>query len=389
LVKSAVEGGESVRVPTHPFVVQDFDSFTGRLLCRPGYEKILDEGTVLRKDSEDLLDIKDGMAIQDLKGPDGKPFLDGYKRSELHLVWSLSVDWFNPFFNKQAGKTASCGSIAMLLLNLPPSLCYRPENIYLHSVSPKEPTGDKVNHYLEPLVKMMEHNYQQGTHFTKTHDNPHTGRSSHSMIAVKVFNLKGAKRVLCHCSPISNYNFCSYCTISKANIGAFNGETWQAHKVEDMRAAAEKWRDAPSAATRKVLYQESGVRWSALWGLSYFDPIRSVIVDGMHNLLEGLVSFHCRWVLGIDTPDLEPAEEKTADPSQLASATRAMAKGPTHRILERYAIPVLKALCSNNNIKLPEARRRRQPKKAELLDCLEAFVVSLYTPAWTLSLTIK
>jgi len=82
---------------------------------------------VLREDGEDLLDIKDGMAIRDLKGPDGKPFLDGYKRSELRLVWSLSVDWFNPFFNKQAGKTASCGSIAMLLLNLLPAFAIDPK----------------------------------------------------------------------------------------------------------------------------------------------------------------------------------------------------------------------------------------------------------------------
>jgi len=129
LVKSAVEAGESVRAPICPFVVQDFDSFVGRLLCRPGYEKILDQGTVFSEQSDELWDIKDGLAIRDLKGPDGRPFLDGFKRNELRLAWSLSVDWFNPFHNKQAGKKASCGSIAMLLLNLPPSLRNKPENI--------------------------------------------------------------------------------------------------------------------------------------------------------------------------------------------------------------------------------------------------------------------
>ena len=46
LVKSAVEAGKSVRAPICPFVVQNFDSFVGRLLCRPGYKKILDEGMV-------------------------------------------------------------------------------------------------------------------------------------------------------------------------------------------------------------------------------------------------------------------------------------------------------------------------------------------------------
>ena len=91
LVKSAVERGEGIQVPICPFVVQDFNSFTGRLLCRPGYEKILDQGTVLSENTDKLWDIKDGAAIRDLKGPDGKPFLDGFKRSELVLVYVLFI----------------------------------------------------------------------------------------------------------------------------------------------------------------------------------------------------------------------------------------------------------------------------------------------------------
>lgn len=90
LVKSGVERGESIRVPIRPFVVQDFDSFTGRLLCRPGYERMLDRGTFLSKQLGELWDIKDGAAIHSLKGPDGKTFLDGFKRSELVPIFVLS-----------------------------------------------------------------------------------------------------------------------------------------------------------------------------------------------------------------------------------------------------------------------------------------------------------
>jgi hypothetical protein len=241
LVKSAVEGGESVRVPIVPFKVQDFDSFMGRLLCRPGYEKILDEGTILSNQLDELTDIKDSSAIRDLKGPDGTPFLDGFKKNELHLAWSLSIDWFNPFHNKQAGKLASCGSMAMLLLNLPPSLLNKAENVYINAVAPKEPTNHQVNHYLEPLVQMMERNYQHGTHYTKTHNNPREGRSCCSMIAIEVFNLQGVKRVLGHCSVRSNHNFCSHCTTSKADIGNFDWQHWKPRTREDLQAAAEAW----------------------------------------------------------------------------------------------------------------------------------------------------
>ena len=195
------------------------------MLSRPGYEKILDDGTVLSNHDGDIRDIKDGGSIRCLKGPDNKPFMDGFKRNELRLAWSLSVDWFNPFHNKKGGKSASSGLIAMLLLNLPPSLCYQPENIYLHAVAPKEPMADRVNHYLEPIVKMMEYNYQHGTHFTKTCDNPHQGRSTHSMITVNVFDLKGAKRVLGHCAPTSSHNFCPFCTNPKQTFITLIGNT--------------------------------------------------------------------------------------------------------------------------------------------------------------------
>lgn len=376
LVKSAVHDGESIRAPIYPFVVQDFDSFVGKMLCRPGYEKLLDNGTVFSS-HEPFLDIKDGAAIRGLKGPDKKPFMDGLKRKELRLVWSLSVDWFNPFHNKKGGRTASSGSMALLLLNLPPSLRYLPENIYLHAIAPKEPTADRVNHYLEPIVKMMDHSYQHGTHFSKTYDNPRDGRSTRSMIAVEVFDLKGAKRVLGHCSPTSNNNFCSFCTISKADIDNFDWEHWEPRKLEDLRSAAEKWRDAPSAAARKVLYQTYGVRWSALWGLSYFDPTRSVIVDGMHNLFKGLVEFHCRNILGIDRPPPEPEEEKAADPRQLATATKLFARGATRRSLERFTVAVLKALCSDNHITLPDVGRGKRLRKSQILDVLEDFLVGL------------
>jgi hypothetical protein len=228
-------------------------------------------------------------------------------------------------------------------------------------------------------MDMMECNYQHGTHFAKTYNNPHEGRSTRSMIGVEVFDLKGAKRVLGHCSPNSNHNFCSYCTLSKADISNFNWEHWQPRKREDLQAAAKQWRDAPSAAVRKALYKQNGVRWSVMWKLSYFDPTRSVIVDGMHNIFEGLVQYHCREILGIDSPTCEPAEEKAADPHQLESAIKlfAKAKGPTRRSLERFTIPVLKALCFTNRLTLPNVERGKQLRKAQLLDLLEGFLVSM------------
>jgi hypothetical protein len=73
----------------------------------------------------------------------------------------------------------------------------------------------------------------------------------------------------------------------------------------------------------------------------------------MHNIFEGLVEYHIRVVLGIDTPEPEQVEEKAVDHHQLASAIKQFEQGPTRNALEQYSILVLKALCSHNDITLP------------------------------------
>jgi hypothetical protein len=42
------------------------------------------------------------------------------------------------------------------------------------------------------------------------------------------------------------------------------------------------------------VFKETGVQWSELLCLPYWDPTRCVVVDGMHNLFLGLVQFHFR-----------------------------------------------------------------------------------------------
>ena len=221
----------------------------------------------------------------------------------------------------------------------------------------KEPSHDENNRYFEPFVTMMQRNYQHGTCFTKTFDNPDYGQNTRSMIAVIVCDLLGAMKILGHSGVTSKKNFCLFCTLSKSDIGNFNWQDWELRNVEDLRVAAELWQDAPSVSTCKALYAQNGVCWSALWGLSYFNPTQSVIVDGMHNLFEGLIAYHCRTVLGIDHPDKQCPQEQPADPHQHAAAHTLLAKNPIPSwcSFESMTIAVLKVLCAERGLALPVA----------------------------------
>lgn len=370
LTKRKVVDGCSVREPIRPFVVQDFDEFKAAMLTRPGMEDLLDKGTVFNDQSE-LWDIKDGYGIRDLPGPDGKPFIDGLKRDELRTAWSISVDWFNPFMNKAAGKSASTGSIVMACLNLPPSLRYKPENLFLVGVipGPKEPSLDEINHFMRPLVDNLLPSWEHGTWFSSTHRHPQ-GRRERSAIAVVVTDLPAARKVTGLASYAFKKHFCSLCLLSKPDINNINHLQWARRTQEAHLEAAESWRDAQSKAERTRIFKEHGIRWSELLRLKYFDPTKMVVVDSMHNLFLGLVQFHFREVLAIDnsTSGAGAKGEWPVKEKALAKGRVAMSKS-TPGALGRLTVPVLKALCVERGID-PQNGKTEAVRKADLVQAL-------------------
>ncbi|PKB93788.1 hypothetical protein RhiirA5_256347, partial [Rhizophagus irregularis] len=48
-----------------------------------------------------------------------------------------------------------------------------------------------------------------------------------------------------------------------------------------------------SNASRKCFTKDTGIRWSELLRLSYFDPIRFIVVDPMHCLFLGIA----KWIV--------------------------------------------------------------------------------------------
>ncbi len=77
-----------------------------------------------------------------------------------------------------------------------------------------------------------------------------------------------------------------------------------------VRAEAARWKMAVSFAERERLAQGNGVRWTSLHRLSYWDPVKHVMLGYMHNWLEGVLMQHLRVLWGIGRDQVHEEQMK-------------------------------------------------------------------------------
>lgn len=354
LTTTRVHGRESIRAPLRPFVIQSPESFIAEMLSRPGMEEVLSAGMQQIQRGQVLDDVMHGSRVRSLSGPDGKPFFEA-PVGELRLFWTFSTDFFNPFYNKAAGKSVSIGSIVLVCLNLPPHLRYKSENMYIAGIipGPREPDVDQINHFLSPILGRFHRMWQDGIWFTRTACYPR-GRLSRSAIAGLVTDLPAARKL----SGMAHHKmrlFCAFCLLNKADINNIDWCKWEPRTWQDILQSARRYRDAPDQATRDKLFQETGVRWSAFMDLPYWDNTICVVVDGMHYLFLGLVSHHVRSILGVDSLDVNSKEVKIRiDEVALRKARQDVSAGvATSKQLLKLNVPTLVALHQQLSLPLP------------------------------------
>ncbi len=68
--------------------------------------------------------------------------------------------------------------------------------------------------------------------------------------------------------------------------------------AQECRESAHSWFNASDLDAREEIFNASGVRWSELLRLPYFDIIRCVVVDVMHNLFLGTHKDSFLWDYG-------------------------------------------------------------------------------------------
>jgi hypothetical protein len=76
--------------------------------------------------------------------------------------------------------------------------------------------------------------------------------------------------------------------------------SWQRRTNSECRSFASRFEAAENEEAR--LFKQSGMRWSELLRLPYFDIVQCIVVDAMHNLFLGLIKEHFTGILGIALP---------------------------------------------------------------------------------------
>ena len=124
------------------------------------------------------------------------------------------------------------------------------------------------------------------------------GRNVRAALILVSCDIPAARKICGHISALASCHRCE----KKANYenrkhnfaGMADMDEWFILRDSDQhRQDAYEWRRCNSNASRKRFVQQNGVRWSELLRLTYFDPIRFIIVDPMHCLFLGIA----KWIV--------------------------------------------------------------------------------------------
>lgn len=382
LTKSAVANGVSVQVPIRPFVAQDFVAWQGAQLCRPGiidavksYQAFCKE----RAKSGELYDIADGSVFREIRDAHGHAFLPA-PDGELRLLYAASVDDFNPRMNKAAGKSVSTGSIVLVNLMLPPSLRYKAENMFLLGIIPHpQPRLEAINCFLDVLVDSLLRSYHCGTKYSQLPSYP-KGVRVRSALATVITDLPGSKKVRCNAAISHRLHPCSYCKQPYDGLIDLDYTGWQSRTTDEQREAGRQWQNAQDNTARSIIFESTGVRCSALHRLPYWDAVRYVVVDPMHNLFLGLVQHHVRIILGVNQATVRRRPPTTA---QVEHVQTVLASNPSQTRLQKVPIDALRVYCERIGIRSATDQGTWVGKKELVRSLLVSICYSLTLPAVT------
>ena len=350
------------------------------MLCRPGIKDETDDYESLFTEKEGLEDIWDTPYLRDFPDtvdPDsvydperpsnsaGRFFTKRMGEADSgRYAFTFSADSFNPSGNLTAKMSVSATGMYMVLLNLPPHLRHKTENIYFAGIipGPGKPSNDQMNHFVQLVVNELGPLYaREGITFSRTAKYPN-GRTCRGILVVLVADALAARQ-LGGFASVTSYYPCTLCKITKNDLENIQGP-WVARDSRGHYGDAMAWKDVKSIKDRGELEKKNLVRWSPFLLLPYWSPIFSTAIDSMHNLYLGLIKDHCRVVWGINTSlpggdgKLMPKSIHPRPPHQIMSQwiqqiLDATDEGSLRELLCKRTVPVavLWYICYDNGLR--------------------------------------
>jgi hypothetical protein len=207
------------------------------------------------------------------------------------------------------GKKASSGTIMLYCLNLPPHLRYRPENTFIIGITPAPhaPNPTTISHLLDPIVESL-------AKYNISFSVPTFGYPTGIPITVKavplIADLEANNKVsgfLAHAAIM----YCSFCLSTQDQIEDLDIQSWQMRNGQTVRDQAMEWRNSTTKTARTAKEKSTGVRWTSLHSLPYWDPVNHTVLGFLHNWVEGVLKNHLRTLWGIGRDEKE--EQKLKD----------------------------------------------------------------------------
>lgn len=202
-------------VPRRLYSTQDFESWLEFFLSRPGIEDQIDKSYDHPVSTNDMHCIWDSPAWRSL---------GDFTTTRGNLTFSYYIDWFNPLLNKTAGKTMSVGAIMLFCLNLPHELQHLVENTFFAGITPppKEPTMTTINALTDPVIERLAVMYDGKT--IRTNRSPE-GKFTRVAILPFIADLLGIRKAGGF-AGVSSHNFCSFCTLRRADMDNLDPTSW-------------------------------------------------------------------------------------------------------------------------------------------------------------------
>lgn len=178
---------------------------------------------------------------------------------------------------------------------------YKPENMYLVGVISNPPKGCKFAYYQHPLIQDLKLSWECGIFISQTAKSQ-VGRVVRAAVAGSINDLLAQSQAGGTAGPTAKI-FCPTDYVWKEPAPTnhwkdlygrtnFEHPHWQHRNIGEWRRLAYEYQDTTSYARKARILSEYGIAWSEMFELSYYDPPKQVVAEGMHNLLEGLIPRH-------------------------------------------------------------------------------------------------